>query len=101
MIIGGDFTIAYGMLIWGVVLVALLIVQRSQATLGVGLVLAYFFNLGLIHLPGAYLYLNPDYEFYKPDVIVLGFEQSTYAIAAFGVGAVGTLWLLRQSGRFQ
>lgn len=100
MIIGGDFTIGYGMLIWGAVLVALLLVQRSQATLGVGLVLAYFLNLGLIHLPGAYLYLNPDYQFYNPAWISLGFEQSSYGVAAFGAGAAGTLWLLRHSRRF-
>ncbi|HZQ05080.1 MAG TPA: hypothetical protein VFD70_00775 [Anaerolineae bacterium] len=95
--LGGEFTIGFGMLVWGVVLASLLLIQRSQATLGVGLVLAYFLNLGLIHLPGAYLYLDPQYALYDRNWVLLGFQQSTIAIAAFGIGAGGTIGLVRQA----
>ena len=85
-----------GLIVWFVVLGALILMQRAQATLGVGLVLAYFMNLALIHLPGAVLYLDPSYAFYKREWVELGFEASSFAILAFGVGALGTMWFLHQ-----
>ncbi len=88
-----------GLIVWFVVLGALILMQRAQATLGVGLVLAYFMNLALIHLPGAVLYLDPSYAFYKREWVELGFEASSFAILAFGVGALATLWLLHQTRR--
>lgn len=89
-----------GAITWLVVLGAILFVQRTQHMLGVGLVLAYFANLAMIHLPGALLYLNPEYVYFKKSWVELGFEQSTFAIVAFGVGAVGAVWLLHQTRRF-
>lgn len=97
MITSPDFNITIGGLLWLGILLVIVFTQRAQATLGVGLVLAYYLNLALIHVPGALLYLDPDYGFYKRSWIDLGFEQSTYAILAFGVGAMGTLWFLRQT----
>ncbi len=94
-----DFDFGTGILIWGIVVLAIVFTQRAQATLGVGLVLAYLANLAMIHLPGAFLYLNPDYAFYRRLWIQLGFEQSTWAVAAFGAGAVITLWVLHLTRR--
>ncbi len=86
-----------GIGLWFAVLLVIVLMQRARATLGVGLVLAYYMNLALIHLPGAVLYLDPLYAYYKREWIELGFEQATFAIMAFGVGAIGTMWFLRQS----
>jgi len=53
---------------------------------GAGLVLAYILNLWLIHWPGAAIYLLPWYAGSDPQIIEVGFRQSTIAILAFGVG---------------
>lgn len=97
----GNFTIELGVVIWGLVLVLMLFMQRGADTLSIGLVLGYFLNLALIHLPGAMLYLNPDYQFYDRNWVVLGFEQSTWGVAAFGAGAFVTVWLLRNTRQTQ
>lgn len=88
-----------GVAVWLGVIVALVLVQRTQMTLGVGLVLAYIINLSLIHLPGALLYLDPDYAYYKREWIEWGFEQSSFAVLAFGIGAAATFWFLHQTRR--
>lgn len=83
-------------LVWFVVLAVILFSLRAQATFGVGLVLAYVLNLALLHLPGALLYLNPEYEYYKRSWVELGFGQSTYSIIGFGIGALVAGFLLRE-----
>lgn len=97
----GGFTLGFGVLVWMVVLGAVLLLQRGRTPLGAGLVLGYFMNLALIHLPGAILYVNPDYQLYDRSWVVLGFEQSTWGAAAFGVGAMVTFWLLRVTRRLE
>lgn len=85
-----------GVILWLVALGAILVGLRTRGTLGVGLVLAYFLNLALIHLPGAMLYLNPEYAYYKRSWVELGFEQSTYSVLGLAVGALATSWLIHQ-----
>ncbi len=97
---GGEFTIAFGAGVWALVLAGFIVMQRGRVSLGAGLMLGYFLNLAVIHLPGALLYLNPDYQFYDRNWILVGFEQSTWGIVAFGIGALGTQFLIRNSRRF-
>lgn len=85
--------------LWFVVLAVVLFSLRAQATFGVGLVLAYVLNLALLHLPGALLYLNPEYEYYKRSWIELGFAASTYSIVGFGIGALVVGLFLREERR--
>lgn len=85
-----------GVILWLVALGAILLGLRTRGTFGVGLVLAYFLNLALIHLPGAMLYLNPEYAYYKRSWVELGFEQSTYSVIGLGVGALAASWLIHQ-----
>ena len=94
-----DFDIQTGVLIWIAMLGVILIFQRTQKLKSVGLVLAYFLTLALIHLTGAALYLVPEYAYNNRTWVLLGFEQSAYAIMAFGTGVAATLWLLRHASK--
>src|SRR5437773_941812 len=59
-----------------------------QRILGVGLVPAYVLSLGLIHWPGAILYLLPWYWGGDTATVEAGFAVPVYGIVAFGVGSV-------------
>ena len=54
----------------------------------VGLPLAYFTGLLLIHLVGAFLYVIPNYRYYNPSVVLLGFKETTIGIYAFSAGVL-------------
>ena len=60
----------------------------SGRIVGVGLVPAYLLSLGLIHWPGAILYLLPWYWGGDAPTVEAGFVVSVYAVLAFGVGSV-------------
>jgi predicted membrane channel-forming protein YqfA (hemolysin III family) len=60
---------------------------RRKAS-GAGLVLAYVLNLWLIHWPAALVYLLPWYTYQDPHIVELGFQQSAFAILAFGAGSI-------------
>ncbi len=95
MIFSDEWTIASGFAIWFVALAAILLVQRGRALVSVGLVLAYLLGLGVIHVPGAMLYLDEGYRFYDPELVRLGFQQTAFFVLGFGCGAVITIWLWR------
>ncbi len=52
-----------------------------------GLILAYVISLGTIHWLGAAIYLFPWYSNYSPDVVEIGFRQSTWAIIGLAIGS--------------
>ena len=74
--------------VWGAfftVLVSIAIDKRR----GVGaLVLAYFFGISIIHVPGALAYLNPGVNWGNAEATKVGFEVTLFGMAAFiaGVG---------------
>jgi hypothetical protein len=55
---------------------------------GVGLTLAYSFQMWLFYFSGGLIYVLPWSDLPLPNLVALGFEQSTYAICAFAVGVV-------------
>lgn len=73
--------------------------RRTPAT---GLVFAYLVNLWASHWLGASIYALPWYNVQDWRLVQAGFEQSLYAVLAFGVGAVvvaPVLLSLRPPGR--
>ncbi len=85
------------LLYWGalfVVLVTLAIDKRRNAG---ALVLAYFFGISLIHVPGALAYLNPGVNWGNVDATKVGFEVTLYGMTAFVAGvAVARIFARRQ-----
>ena len=71
-----------------------LLSQRRRGVLGSGLVAAYVLNLALNHWLGGAIYVQPGYLSSDPDIVALGFQQSTFALGAFAVEA-------RVAGRFR
>ncbi len=74
--------------LWVATVAAVYFLRYRRGFVGTGLVLAYLFNLWLIHWPAATIYILPWYQNYNPAVVELGFEQSTYAVIAFAVGSL-------------
>jgi hypothetical protein len=70
-----------------VVIAALIILMRMQAA-GVGLVAAFLVSVAMDHLVGAAIYLTPEYIHSDPNLVAIGFQQTTLGLAAFGVGSV-------------
>jgi predicted membrane channel-forming protein YqfA (hemolysin III family) len=75
-------------MVWILTATAIFLSRWRRKASGAGLVLAYVLNLWLIHWPAALIYLLPWYAYQDPHVVELGFQQSTYAIVAFGAGSV-------------
>src|SRR5689334_644020 len=61
--------------------------QWRRPGMAAGLTLAYVINLGTIHWLGAAIYLFPWYSNYSPDVVEIGFRQSTWAIIGLAIGS--------------
>ncbi len=80
------------LIIWLVVWLAIagttLYLQARRTNHRVGLVLAYIFGLWLIHWLGPSTYIWAWDSYFDPDDVMEGLKQSTYAVAAFGVGVV-------------
>lgn len=56
--------------------------------ISVGIPLAYFLGLALIHVPGAALYLDSQYALFDPEIIEVGFQLTTLGVAGFIVGVI-------------
>ncbi|SRR6266436_842466 len=76
------------LVMWLVIAAAILCLQTRQSSHRVGLVLAYVFSLWLIHWLAAAMYVLPWYSNFNTDDVLAGLQQSTYAVAAFGVGSL-------------
>ena len=70
------------------VLLGLFIVQLPKITgrVSVGLPLAYFAGLFLIHWPGAAVYLVEGYYYYNPGIVMEGFYLTTSGVVAYSLG---------------
>lgn len=74
---------------WLVAGLALFLLLRRRKTISVGLPIAYFMGLFIIHWPGAATYLVPGHFFYDPEIVKVGFRLTTYGLWAFVLG----VWL--------
>ena len=82
------FPFAFGVVLWIVVAIAIVGVHWHRTGGGTGLVLAYVLSLWTLHWVAAPLYLLPWYRYQDDYFVKLGFEQSTYALIAFGCGSL-------------
>jgi hypothetical protein len=55
---------------------------------GVGLLLAYFLSMSILHWFGGLIYALPWYDGADPDLVAIGFQQGTLGLAAFALGAL-------------
>jgi hypothetical protein len=80
--------LALWVVIWIAAASVILYGRLKSKSVGSGLVLAYVFNLWLIHWVAVCLYLRPGYAFHDINIVTIGFEQSTYGILAFAFGSL-------------
>ena len=71
---------------WPLAALIVLFISREAPHRSVGLPLAYFTGLAVIHLLGALLYLLPNYRYHLPYIIHSGFRETTVALYAFCAG---------------
>ncbi len=87
-----DFNLGFGLVIWVIVIVVVVASRWRKGATGAGLSFAFLAELGLIHWPAAALYLLPWYldytDIWGDSFVKAGFQQSTYAVIAFGIGSV-------------
>lgn len=76
--------------------VVLVLLQSRQQGFGVGLVLAYLVMLAVLHLPGAFLYIQDRSTLYNATLVRLGFEQTLYGVLAFTLGVLTAGLLFRR-----
>ena len=78
--------------IWIAVIWLIVWSRWRKGVMGAGLPFAVLVHLWLIHWPAAVIYVLPWYVYYvdmeSERLVWLGFQQSTYAIMAFGIGSV-------------
>jgi hypothetical protein len=82
------FPFAFGVVLWLVVAVTVVGVHWRRTGGGTGLVLAYMLSLWTLHWVAVPLYLLPGYHRQDDYFVRLGFEQSIYAVSAFGCGSL-------------
>lgn len=86
---------------WGVAIAPLVYLTFRRAS--IGLVLAYCFQMWLLHWLGALVHAFPWAELPETPTVALGFQQATFGFVAFAVGvlvfgsAVGKFILSKQS----
>jgi hypothetical protein len=76
------------LLAWPLAVAALSLARSRRGSAGAGLMLAYVVNLWLIHWPGPALHLLPWYEAVNRNTVMLGLQESTYALVAFTFGGL-------------
>ena len=85
---GASAHLGYWVAAWALLAGLVLLSQRRRGVLGSGLVAAYVLNLALNHWLGGAIYVQPGYLSSDPDIVALGFQQSTFALGAFAVGVI-------------
>jgi hypothetical protein len=73
---------------WAAIAVLIAAVRTVRTAGGVGLVTAFLVNFGMAYWLGAAIALLPWYDPPNVDKIFAGFQQSTFALAGFAVGAL-------------
>lgn len=86
--------------VWLIATGIIITVHWRRRLNGVGLVLGYVINIGLIHFAGAAVYLNNGPHFHSPEEIAVGLRESTWGLIAFGVGALVIGPLLSKTRRY-
>jgi hypothetical protein len=84
-----------GLVAWIAIVVLVVLVQRRAVGPGTSLVLSFLFGQWLMHWTGALLYTLPWYWYQDTGLVRVGFQQSLYAVLAFGAGVLA-LTLLRR-----
>jgi len=79
---------AFAVVLWMVIAITVVGIHWHRTGGGTGLVLAYVLSLWTLHWVAAPLYLLPWYRYQDDYFVRLGFEQSTYAVMAFGCGSL-------------
>ncbi len=74
--------------LWFALLATLFLEARAKPSSG--LTLVYAAQLSVLHLPGGMLLLIPWYEYYPRIWTYVGFQMTTYGLAAFTAGALFT-----------
>ncbi len=67
---------------------ALVILRQAWREAGSGLILAYCFQLFLLYWLGGVIHALPWSDLPQTDYVILGVQQSTYAMVAFAVGSL-------------
>jgi hypothetical protein len=88
VVVDETFPFAFCIVLWMVVAITIVGVHWHRTGGGTGLVLAYVLSLWTLHWVAAPLYLLPWYHYQDDSFVKLGFEQSTYALIAFGCGSL-------------
>jgi hypothetical protein len=74
--------------LWAAIAGLVVLVRMGSRTAGVGLVTAYLLDFAMNHWLGGAIYLQPEYARSDPNVVAIGFQQATFAVAAFGLGSL-------------
>lgn len=61
---------------------------HRRKTISIGLPMAYFMGLFIIHWPGAATYLVPGHAYYSPETVMAGFRLTSYGLWAFVLGVL-------------
>src|SRR5580704_15259360 len=76
------------LIIFSAVLIAVIVRSWLPSAQTAGLPLAYVLSLAMIHWLGAFIHTLPWYEGGENAFVILGFQQCTYGVMAFGVGSI-------------
>lgn len=93
-------TLGWHLSLWMIAIAVLSVSRSRRREHTVGFMLAYLLNLWLIHWPAMLLYLQPGYRYYDTHIVLLGFEQSVYAVCAFVAGSIILAPMILDTGLF-
>src|SRR3974390_1983877 len=82
------------LLIWMALFIGLIMFAIDKPPRMGALTLAYFLSWSVIHVPGALVYLHPDFP-WNAEATKVGFEVTLYGMAAFVVGAIAARMVAR------
>src|SRR5262249_36289158 len=74
-----------GLCVWALAL--LYLVRQTWREPSAGLILAYCFQMWMLHWIGGLIHALPWAALPESDYVALGFQQSSFGIAAFALGA--------------
>src|SRR5258708_32833967 len=90
-----DSSLGLHLALWMGIIALMVLVRSHRRAATTGLILAYVFNLWLIHWLAPSFYALPWFENADIRLVDSGLEQSLYGIAAFAFGRLGLAPFLR------